>query len=55
MDRAEQVPMGKNRYFGVLTAYVQGENASQYKFTSALPVAALKLLAPSLAEDIGSD
>jgi membrane peptidoglycan carboxypeptidase len=44
-----------DRYFGVLTAYVQGENANQYRFTSALPVAAVKLLAPSLAEDIGSD
>ena len=37
-----------DRYFGVITAYVGGNEASQYAFTSALPVAALKLLAPSL-------
>ncbi len=41
-----------DRYFGVLTAYVQGNNANHYEFTSALPVVALKLLAPSLAESI---
>jgi cell division protein FtsI/penicillin-binding protein 2 len=38
-----------DRYFGVITAYVGGDAASQYGFTSALPVAVLKLLAPSLA------
>jgi membrane peptidoglycan carboxypeptidase len=37
-----------DRYFGVITAYVQGRDAENYHFTSALPVAVLKLLAPSL-------
>ena len=37
-----------DRYFGVITAHVGGDAASQYAFTSALPVAVLKLLAPSL-------
>jgi membrane peptidoglycan carboxypeptidase len=37
-----------DRYFGVITAYVQGREAENYHFTSALPVAVLKLLAPSL-------
>jgi len=36
------------RYFGVITAYVQGREADHYKFTSALPVTLLKLLAPTL-------
>ena len=36
------------RYFGVITAYVQGREAEHYKFTSALPVTLLKLLAPTL-------
>ncbi|HYR85870.1 MAG TPA: transglycosylase domain-containing protein [Terriglobia bacterium] len=38
-----------DRYFGVLTAYVGGDKAGNYVFTSALPVAALKLLAPTIA------
>jgi cell division protein FtsI/penicillin-binding protein 2 len=37
-----------DRYFGVITAYVGEERASQYSFTSALPVTALKLIAPQL-------
>jgi len=37
-----------DKYFGVLTAYVAGERAAGYTFTSALPVAVLKLLAPSI-------
>ena len=37
-----------DRYFGVLTAFVPGSEAERYKFTSALPVTVLKLLAPSL-------
>ncbi|MGH7853854.1 MAG: transglycosylase domain-containing protein [Candidatus Binatia bacterium] len=36
------------RYFGVITAYVQGREADNYRFTSGLPVALLKLLAPTL-------
>jgi cell division protein FtsI/penicillin-binding protein 2 len=38
-----------DRYFGVLTAYVGGTEAEDYTFTSALPVSALKLLAPAIA------
>jgi len=36
------------RYFGVITAYVQGREAEHYQFTSGLPVTLLKLLAPTL-------
>ena len=36
------------RYFGVITAYVQGREADNYRFTSGLPVTLLKLLAPTL-------
>jgi hypothetical protein len=37
------------RHFGVITAYVEGEDAAGFGFTSSLPVQALKLLAPTLA------
>jgi membrane peptidoglycan carboxypeptidase len=37
-----------DRYFGVITAYVQGREAGNYHFTSALPVTVLKLLAPTI-------
>jgi hypothetical protein len=37
-----------DRYFGVMTAYVGGKTAENYTFTSALPVSALKLLAPAI-------
>jgi membrane peptidoglycan carboxypeptidase len=36
------------RFFGVLTAHVPGEDAAQQRFTSALPVTVLKLLAPKI-------
>src|SRR6266571_5866317 len=36
------------RYFGVITAYVQGREAENYHFTSSLPVTLLKMLAPTL-------
>lgn len=36
------------RYFGVITAYVPGQTAQHYNFTSALPVQILKNLAPQL-------
>ncbi|HWP23538.1 MAG TPA: transglycosylase domain-containing protein [Candidatus Binatia bacterium] len=36
------------RYFGVVTAYVEGREAENYHFTSALPVTLMKLLAPTL-------
>jgi membrane peptidoglycan carboxypeptidase len=37
------------RHFGVLTAYVEGEQAEDYVFTSALPLQALRTLEPALA------
>ena len=37
-----------DRYFGVITAYVPGQSAQNYNFTSALPVQILKNLAPDL-------
>jgi hypothetical protein len=40
------------RYFGVITAYVQGREAEHYKFTSSLPVTLLKLLAPTLTSKL---
>ncbi len=36
------------RYFGTVTAYVPGEKAKDYRFTSALPVQVLKVLLPVL-------
>lgn len=36
------------RFFGVITAHVHGEEAANYRFTSALPAQLLKILAPSL-------
>ncbi len=36
------------RYYGVITAFVQGQEAGKYHFTSSLPVTLLKLLAPSI-------
>ena len=38
-----------DRFFGVITAYVEGENAENYHFTSALPVQILKFLKPTLS------
>ncbi len=38
-----------DRHFGVVTAYVEGEGAAEFGFTSSLPVQVLKQLAPSLA------
>jgi len=43
------------RYFGVVTAYVAGDQASNYVFTSALPVTALKLLAPALSSSLDAN
>ncbi|RJQ19730.1 MAG: glycosyl transferase family 51 [Nitrospiraceae bacterium] len=37
-----------DRHFGVLTAFMPGQEAADYSFTSALPVQVLKLLAPEL-------
>jgi membrane peptidoglycan carboxypeptidase len=36
------------RYFGVVTAYVQGREAENYSFTSSLPVTLMKILAPAV-------
>lgn len=41
-----------DRYFGVLTAFVPGKEASGYEFTSALSVSVLKLLAPEITARI---
>ncbi len=38
-----------DRFFGVITAYVEGPNAKQYHFTSSLPVQIIKYLKPSLS------
>lgn len=38
----------EDRYYGVVTAIVEGKAAADYGFTSALPVAILKLLAPGI-------
>lgn len=37
------------RFFGVITAYVEGENAGEYHFTSSLPVQIMKFLKPVLS------
>jgi membrane peptidoglycan carboxypeptidase len=37
-----------DRFFGVVTAHVPGDQARHYKFTSALPTQVLKVLAPAL-------
>jgi membrane peptidoglycan carboxypeptidase len=37
-----------DRFFGTLTAHVHGQEADRYGFTSSLPVAILRLMAPSL-------
>jgi hypothetical protein len=37
-----------DRFFGTLTAYVAGQQAADYSFTSSLPVQVLKTLAPKL-------
>ncbi len=39
--------IGEN-FFGTVTAHVHGNNAANYKFTSALPAQLLKALAPAL-------
>ncbi len=37
-----------DRFFGVITAFVPGPEAANYAFTSSLPLAVLKLLAPAI-------
>ncbi|MDD5586696.1 MAG: transglycosylase domain-containing protein, partial [Alphaproteobacteria bacterium] len=43
-----------DRYFGTVTAHVAGEEAANYKFTSALSAQMLKALAPALQPLIAS-
>ncbi|RIZ70409.1 MAG: carboxypeptidase [Methylococcales bacterium] len=38
-----------DRFFGVITAYVEGDNSGLYHFTSALPVQIVKYLKPILS------
>jgi hypothetical protein len=44
-----------DRWFGVITASVSGPQSANYTFTSSLPLAALKLLAPTLATAVNRD
>lgn len=41
-----------DRYFGVITASITGQEAGAFHFTSALPVAVLRLLAPDIRSRI---
>jgi membrane peptidoglycan carboxypeptidase len=43
-----------DHWFGVITASVAGPQAADYTFTSSLPLAALKLLAPTLTAAVES-
>ncbi|HJS22266.1 MAG TPA: hypothetical protein VJ764_06380, partial [Steroidobacteraceae bacterium] len=43
------------RWFGVVTASVSGARAAQYNFTSSLPLAVVKLLAPTLSAALRED
>jgi membrane peptidoglycan carboxypeptidase len=38
----------EDRFFGVITAFVPGKDAGSYGFTSSLPVAIMKLMAPDI-------
>ena len=38
-----------DRFFGVMTAYIEGDNAEKYHFTSSLPVQIVKFLKPTLS------
>jgi hypothetical protein len=42
-----------DRYYGTVTAYVPGEGAAAYDFTSSLPVQLLASLAPDLLPLVG--
>jgi len=44
-----------DRFFGNITAFVPGSAASDYRFTSALPLAVLRLMAPSLSGLLSGD
>ena len=40
------------KYFGTITAFVPGDDAAAFKFTSALPVQILKHLSPLISESV---
>ncbi|MGH7331731.1 MAG: transglycosylase domain-containing protein [Candidatus Rokuibacteriota bacterium] len=44
-----------DRYYGALTASVLGKHAGSYQFTSALPVAVLRLLAPKISARVAGE
>jgi membrane peptidoglycan carboxypeptidase len=44
-----------DRYYGALTASVSGKHAGGYQFTSALPVAVLRLLAPEISARLAGE
>jgi membrane peptidoglycan carboxypeptidase len=44
-----------DRFFGVVTVFVPGEEAGEYGFTSSLPVAILKLLAPDIEKSFATN
>jgi hypothetical protein len=44
-----------DRYYGVITATVPDAGAKDYRFTSALPLAVLKLLAPEINRRLASE
>ncbi len=43
------------RHFGTITAYVPGPAAEKFRFTSALPVSIVKLMAPLLEPVVRSE
>jgi hypothetical protein len=43
-----------DRYFGVITASVEGPVAADYRFTSELPLAVLRLLAPLIEQRLAA-
>ncbi len=43
-----------DHHFGVVTAYVAGPAAAEYRFTSALPLEVLRALAPAIAPLLGA-
>jgi hypothetical protein len=43
-----------DRYFGVITASVEGQLAADYRFTSELPLAVLRLLAPLIEQRLAA-
>ena len=43
-----------DRYFGVITASVEGSAAADYRFTSELPLAVLQLLAPLIEQRLAA-